>query len=265
MSFEPDQLTRLCNINMSPINPYHLPTLADNLPIKTLGFGNNLTLSQQYQNKVNALSPIQYIRSHEGSGSVALDSSGNGRNGTYSGVTWGSTLFNGLVTPDYDGANDSADLISASLISAFNPANGAFGAFVNLSVANWESANTYFFAELRIDANNRIVLAKDAAIRRIVMIYVVAGVAKTVTHNIPVTPSGFVRIDGVWGTNIKLFYQGASVGTPVARGTAMAGTLTSARLGARGDSTFFMPGSICEYTHTAELTDPQVATLAVYP
>jgi len=73
-----------------------------------------------------ARTPIAYWKLDETSGVVAADSSGNGRNGAYSGVTLGST-FAPFTAPTFGGGG-TVDVYSASL-------NGAFGKDVGTALA----------------------------------------------------------------------------------------------------------------------------------
>ncbi|GJQ51265.1 MAG TPA: LamG domain-containing protein [Aggregatilineales bacterium] len=92
-----------------------------------------------YSQKVLDMSPdslIAYWALTETSGTTALDTSGNGNNGTYTGV-----VLNGLIGPDglpaptFDGLNDS---ISVPHSTALNPASGiTISAWINAQEATY--------------------------------------------------------------------------------------------------------------------------------
>jgi len=86
-------------------------------------FGGGKTISQRYDARVLAQNPLLYYKLNETSGTSAIDYSGNGYHGTYSGVTLASA--NGVFSPDkmplWDGVNDFLNFYTAGFAGAFNP------------------------------------------------------------------------------------------------------------------------------------------------
>ena len=86
-----------------------------------------------YAADVLATSPIAYWKLNEGSGSTVEDSSGNGYDGSYTGVTWDGETFLGDAVPYFDGANDYANVYSAGLQSAVDFEEGCILAWCKVS------------------------------------------------------------------------------------------------------------------------------------
>jgi hypothetical protein len=78
---------------------------------------------------------LAYWPLSEASGTTITDESGNGRTGTYSGVTLGQPgVGDGRSCPYFDGANDSGNVYSAGLASAWS--------WTAFSVALWVRLNS---------------------------------------------------------------------------------------------------------------------------
>jgi hypothetical protein len=83
--------------------------------------------TQTYEEEVLETEPIVYWRLDETAGTVAIDSTGNGRHGVISGATLNSTTFlDGSPAPSFDGINDYVQAFTTSLRSAFNPNAGSW-------------------------------------------------------------------------------------------------------------------------------------------
>lgn len=107
---------------------------------------------------------LAYWMLNETSGTQAIDSSGNGRHGTYSGVTLNAEPFlDGYAAPSFDGSNDSVDIYSASLASAFVSASGTlFGWAKVAGSADWSDSTARRALTLRANASNLFAVFKSA-------------------------------------------------------------------------------------------------------
>ncbi|MBN2303073.1 MAG: LamG domain-containing protein [Anaerolineae bacterium] len=78
-----------------------------------------------------------YWRLNETSGTTAADSSGNGRDVTVTGVTWGQTgIGDGCTAAGFDGVNDLIDIYSTGLRDALDAAGG-------VTVSWWVRVSAY--------------------------------------------------------------------------------------------------------------------------
>lgn len=119
--------------------------------------------AKRYANAVLATSPIAFWKLNEGSGSTIVDSSGNGYNGTYTGVTWDGTLspVNEPV-PYWDGVNDYGDVYSAGLSSAIDLNEGFMQIWVKVDSAFWTDGLNHYLFSFWADVNNRVQLIKTS-------------------------------------------------------------------------------------------------------
>lgn len=126
----------------------------------SLGDDNHLywDYNASYINKVLGYSPIAYWPMNETSGLTAIDKSGNGYDGTYTGVTLGQTgIGDGNTCPLFDGANDFVDIYSAGLAGAFNKAEGSALIWAKMfDVGVWSDATARYAMMLQADASNNV-------------------------------------------------------------------------------------------------------------
>lgn len=122
----------------------------------TLGAG------KPYSRRVRATGPIAYFPLWESSGTDILDQIDPNQNGTYTGVTLGQTgIGDGKTCPLFDGANDYGDINTATLIAAFNAAEGSAMAWIKVSGAGvWTDGQQRYILNLKADANNQLFLRK---------------------------------------------------------------------------------------------------------
>lgn len=134
-----------------------------------------------YTNKINAMGPIGYWPMAESSGAVALDASGNGRNGAYTGVTLGQPgIGDGRTAAGFDGATSFANIYSASLAAAFNGPEGSILIWAKVAnVGVWSDGVVRRFITLQVDANNRVYIEKVAGANTFGLNYVAGGTAKS--------------------------------------------------------------------------------------
>lgn len=122
----------------------------------------------EYYQKIKQLfgsSIIAHWPMWEGSGSVAYDISGNGRNGAPTGIDWGYPgIGDGHTCPYFDGANDYVNVHSASLLAAFNGEEGTL--LIPSKVYNagvWTDGLNRYINNFYVDGNNYIQIYKPAA------------------------------------------------------------------------------------------------------
>lgn len=125
---------------------------------------SNLTLptrtgvQNSYLAKVTAIPGLlAYYPLNELSGTVCTDVSGNGRHGTYHGVTLGQTgIGDGLTCAQFDGTAGYVDIYSASLANAWLPTNYTISCWCKVqSAAVWTDGVVRNALTLGADANNR--------------------------------------------------------------------------------------------------------------
>ena len=114
------------------------------------------TPSPSYQQKVLSYTPFAFWPLNEAAGTVAIDATGNGRHGTYSGVTLNATTFtNGDRAVSLDGVNDYINIFSA-INGVFNGSEG--------TIAGWAKANSTVWSD---SANNRLFNVQATPIIRL--------------------------------------------------------------------------------------------------
>lgn len=187
--------------------------------------------SRGYTNKVLALSPIAYWPMAEASGSVAIDASGNGRNGAYSGVTLGATgIGDGRTAATFDGATSYTNVYSASLAGAFSGAQGSIVIWGRVSGAGiWTDGISRRMLLLQADANNRIGINKAVANNEIDWLYVAGSVSKSAGVT-SFSPAGNFCIGLTWdkaGDAVKFYVSGAQSGATQTGLGVFAGALSS--------------------------------------
>ena len=127
-----------------------------------------LFFSKKYASRVLATFPIAYWKQGEGTGTDIIDSSGNGYDGTYTGVTWDGTQspFSGPV-PYYDGDNDFGDVYSDGFSSAFDLAEFTILIWGKVAASVWTDGSTHYALRFVRDANNNVQIYKPSNNRMI--------------------------------------------------------------------------------------------------
>lgn len=181
------------------------------------------SLGQTYTQKVQgtaAANLIGYWPMDESSGTVALDASGNGRNGAYKASgepLLGQTgIGDGRTCPLFDGTNDYNNIYSASLAGAFNGAEGTIACWCKVAAAGtWTDATDRRPISLRVDANNRLNVNKTATNNQVGSTYVAGGTSKGVSFT-TAGPLTFFHLALTWSKSadqLKFYVNGAQVGT----------------------------------------------------
>src|SRR3990172_8181451 len=131
--------------------------------------GNTLLvpgLGISYEKKIKNLfgnSIIGYWVGDESGGAVAIDESGLGFNGAYTGVTLGQPgIGDGLTCPLYDGANDFMQP-PAGFRNAFTPLEFSILLWYwPVSVAPWTDGTIDYCIRIGVDANNSVNIFKSS-------------------------------------------------------------------------------------------------------
>jgi len=99
----------------------------------------------------------------EDSGTVAVDYSGRGLNGAYTGVTFGQTgIGDGLACPLFDGAGDFNNVYSAAMNTAFNGQLFSFLLWASVaSAVVWGDGTADSFIRFEVDASNITYIRKN--------------------------------------------------------------------------------------------------------
>lgn len=241
-------------------------------------FGNVAAPSVlRYTNKVIALAPIAYWPMAEASGTVALDASGNARNGAYTGVTLGNVgIGDGRTAAGFDGATSYNNVYSASLNGAFTPGEFTVALWGKVSAAGvWTDGILRRLIRLRADANNDIALSKNSTNGQLIAGYTAGGTGKFVTVSTTTLGWFFLALTvSKSGDAMKAYY--ADAGTPFAQaGATQTGLGTWA--GALASTTTIVGAAVTTPSNvwsgnmahvplwSTPLSAAQIATLATVP
>jgi hypothetical protein len=137
---------------------------------------------------------IQFFRQNETAGAVASDSSAQGNDGAYTGVTLADGVGpDGQPVPLYDGSNDYLDAYSAGIAADFNPAAGTLLTWVQVSAAGvWSDGTLRFVVQYRADGDNRLYMAKTTNAGELQWLYEADNTAEIVTT------AGHSDTEGFW-------------------------------------------------------------------
>ena len=140
-----------------------------------------------YTNTIKALGPIAYWPQAEPSGTTIVDESGNGRNGTYVGVTLGQPgIGDGRTAAGY--VSSVGNIYSASLAGAFNGQDVCATIWFQPANAGiWTDGIIRRLASWRVDASNMLLMSKDSAANTLTINYIAGGVSKAVTFTLSAT------------------------------------------------------------------------------
>ncbi len=219
-----------------------------------------------YTNKIKALGPIAYYPQAEPSGTTIVDESGNGRNGTYVGVTLGQPgIGDGRTAAGYDGATSYGNIYSASLAGAWNGAEGSIVIWGQWT-ENVDGANR-FLANLFTNTNNRLVIDRTAA-TTLRWRYIAGGTTKTI--NITINDTNWHAIAVTWNKAADRaigYYDGGQSGTTQTGLGTWVGALTTALIGASTITpTFVWKGRSAHVAlFNRALSAAEIASLAVVP
>jgi hypothetical protein len=155
--------------------------------------------AQRYTNKILAMGPIQYLPMTELSGSVALDASGNGRVGAYTGVTLNQAgIGDGRPSAGFDGATSYNNAYSAGLALAFSGAAGAFLVWCKVNAPSvWTDGVTRRVIYFLVDSSNRVGIFKPTTSNEIDCLYVAGGVSLGASKT-SFNPTGWFHLGLTW-------------------------------------------------------------------
>lgn len=172
-----------------------------------------------YSAKVLNLSPIAYWPLWEASGGTAEDISGNDRDATAIGVTWGQDgIGDGRTAPYFDGVNDYINIRTASLLAAWSWTAYSILAWIKPTAAAWTDGNIhYVFSWVVVFNTNHIIIRKTTTNNQLNFNIAHAGTIDQITYNTS-GPSDFVPIvltvdenAGATG-EMKAYLGGAQIG-----------------------------------------------------
>jgi hypothetical protein len=126
---------------------------------------------------------IAYWPVLEASGTTAKDLSGNGRNGTITGVDLAQPgIGDGRTAGYFDGTNDYINIHSAGLNTAFNGQEGTVGLWLKVPSAAYTDGTSRLALSFRVDGNNNLDIRKSASNNFVTFNYAAGGTSKSVAH-----------------------------------------------------------------------------------
>lgn len=191
-----------------------------------------------YSDKLRALfgtALIGYWKLAESSGTTAIDSSGNGRNGTTSGALVGQPgIGDGGTSYWFDGINDTVNFASSGVLPVFNTSAGTFLVWLKANAAaDWTDGVYRSIIQFEADANNYITIAKSNSNNLLKLALrgnsTFAGYDKT-----SFSPTAWFHVTATWSIANNRTQMSINGGT-FASGTMFAsfvGALTIGRIGA---------------------------------
>jgi len=198
--------------------------------------GNTLLvpgLGISYAKKIKNLfgnSIIGYWVGDEPNGAVAIDESGLGFNGAYTGVTLGQPgIGDGLTCPFYDGANDFMQP-PAGFRTAFNGQLFSILWWANITSSVWADGTNDRFFYFSVNGSNLIAGRKSSIAGNITIDYIAGGTTKGIafaTGSPTIFFHGAVTVSLVDDALIA-YYRGLQVGTTQTGLGTFAGTITAA-------------------------------------
>ena len=196
--------------------PAGTPAIGPAIPVYVVPGGGVLdTLA--YTKKVQSSGPISYWAMAEASGSVALDSSGNGRTGAYTAVTLGAAgIGDGRTAASFDGATSFNNIYTASFDAAWTGGEFTIAGWAKVSAAGvWtDAANRAIIRIRRSGSGDRIDLLKSSTNNEVDYIYVASGVTKSVVLG-SFSPTTYFHIAvtvSAGADQMKAYINGAQTG-----------------------------------------------------
>lgn len=234
----------------------------------------SVVVAQTHAQKILATAASDIIgmwQLNETSGTVATDSSGNGRNGVHSNVALNALKFaDGSVAPEYNGSTSLTNLYGTSLRDAFNGAEGTLVIAFRATTGNlWTDDITEYLFRFRVDANNFILARTSASDDTLTIQRAGGGTTETIsliTHDMSwnVLALRWSQTDDFF----RVDFNGVEVATATGLGV-WAGVLNSTTtVLAAATSTATTPGRFALRNVAIwdiPLTDEQVEDLAIIP
>jgi hypothetical protein len=183
--------------------------------------------------------PIAYWPLYETAGATAECLVNSAQSGAYTGVTLGQTVTdaNGVsfVCPLFDGANDFANIYTATFRDAFDGSEGTAMIWCRVfNVGVWTDGSTRRSYNFRVDVNNRVIMGRDAANNRNQSNYI-AGGANEQQNMDGLTSTDWMHVGVTWsissGVNgeVKHYLDGSQNGVTDTALGVWAGNLDNTR------------------------------------
>ncbi len=174
--------------------------------------GPRAAIAEYYFNKVLALNPIAYWRLNELTGTNAVDSSGNGFDGTTTGAVVAQPgIGDGGRSYLFDGSGDFVNVHSDEFAQAFNGDEGTVVAWAK--VADWEDGATGRIFRFAVDSSNEIIIWKHVVNNRLIFRYEAGGVALDTAVS-SVTTTDFFQVVITWSKRddaVHYYLQGVEL------------------------------------------------------
>lgn len=234
-----------------------------------------LTKPKGYSEQVKSIfgsSIIAYYPMDELTGTTAIDASGHGYNGTYSGVTLGQTgIGDGKTAPTFDGLNDFLNIYSAGLAGAMTWQEGTISLWCKVdSAADWIDSTVRRLFYISDDTTHNVIyIYKKSAANGIYAGYIGNSTADAMAFD-KINATKWIHVAITWslaGDYFKLYLNGSQ--QDVAQTTI--GTWSSAptarymNVGCQDSASGSIPwkGSLAHFAvGNAALSDAQIARLA---
>lgn len=169
-----------------------------------------------YKARTIATSPIAYWMLNETSGTTIVDSSGNSRNGTYSGVTLAQDSTNPQRSPAplWDGVNDYGNVYSASLAGAVSFNEGCLLVWVKMSAAGvWTDGIARYLATIWRNNDNHFYIQKLTTSNSLRVLHRAGAASRNVDTTISTTDWFSVMLSWSFSGNMmRAYINGVQVG-----------------------------------------------------
>lgn len=223
-----------------------------------------------YTSKVIATAPsslIAYWPMAESGGSVALDASGNGRNGTYSNVTLGAAgIGDGRTSAAFGATTTSYINLSTPLTGVtWPPAAGSIAGWGKAGPGVWaDNTNNYYL--WNFEGAGDILSVRKTTIANTLRFGVIRNGVNISNNYATSAPAGFFHLAMTWdSSNVYCYFNGALVLTLAGSGAFHSATTRILGSNAAGAGTPW----VGQLAHVALWNTPlsagQIASLAVVP
>ncbi len=187
-----------------------------------------------YAPRVLALTPVAYYKLAEASGTAAIDSSGNGDNGTYiNAVPGGTGIGDGNTGATFDGTGDAIDIIDGGALFIGN--TGSVVLWGKTTTAVWSDATTRYLIRLAADSSNLVAIRKTATTNQLELLRIAGGTTKSVTSTVLSGTEAPFSVALTWDTGanaVKAYAAGVQIGTTQSAIGSFSGALATAAIGA---------------------------------
>lgn len=224
-----------------------------------------------YIAKVLGYNPIAYWPLNETAGATANCLVNAAQDGAYTGATLGQTVTDAsgvtFVCPYFDGANDSVDVLTATLAGVFNGSQGTAMLWIRVdSAAVWADGNHRQTLYFRDNAyNNFANVRKTNAANTLLHQYSAGGVGESYSDSAAGPDADWIFLTIVWdkaGDTVTYYRNGAALATDNTLGV-WAGPIQQARIGDDAGSQYWHGWLAQCAVWDSALSAPQIADLAV--